>query len=165
LRSLAGYLLGSVPFAVIISRRHGRGHLQAGSGNPGATNVRRVLGKKPGNLCFRARRPEGLSWRRSGRCSYAQGQEHAIAFGVAGLVAAIAGHSFSLFIGFRGGKGVATTIGGLLAVAPWVMLIGVALWLAVFYSSRYVSLASICLGLSLPVSAWLLERPPPWSWC
>ncbi len=155
----AGYLLGSVPFAVIISRRHGVDIFKAGSGNPGATNVRRVLGKKPGNLCFALDALKGfvaaiwpqLVW---------QGQEHAIAFGVAGLVAAIAGHSFSLFIGFRGGKGVATTIGGLLAVAPWVMLIGVALWLAVFYSSRYVSLASICLGLSLPVSAWLLERPP-----
>jgi glycerol-3-phosphate acyltransferase PlsY len=81
-----------------------------------------------------------------------------------GLVFALVGHSFSVFIHFRGGKGVATTIGGLLALCPLVILIGVLVWLAVFYSLRYVSLASICLGVSLPVAAWLLDRPPVIRW-
>ena len=75
---------------------------------------------------------------------------------VAGMVGAIIGHSFSCFIGFRGGKGVATSIGGLLALNWQVALIGVAVWVVVFYTTRYVSLGSILLAASLPVSAWAL---------
>lgn len=155
----AGYLLGAISFATLIARRHGVDIFTAGSGNPGATNVKRVLGKKAGNLCFALDALKGyaaagwplLMW---------HGADYAITLGVVGLVGAILGHSFSVFIRFRGGKGVATTIGGLLAVSPVVILIGVVLWLAVFYSSRYVSLASIILGISLPVSAGLLVSPP-----
>ena len=76
--------------------------------------------------------------------------------GIVALLGAIIGHSFSVFLRFRGGKGVATTVGGLLALMPWVMLIGAVLWLIVFFSFRYVSLASLVLGVSLPVSAALL---------
>lgn len=71
-----------------------------------------------------------------------------------GLVAAIVGHSFSVFIKFRGGKGVAVTIGGLLFVMIVPILVGLALWVAVFYASRYVSLASIAMAVSLPISSY-----------
>ena len=73
-----------------------------------------------------------------------------------GLVAAIVGHSFSIFIGFKGGKGVAVTIGGLLWIMWAAILIALAIWVAVFYSSRYVSLASISMAASLPVSSVFL---------
>ena len=78
---------------------------------------------------------------------------------VFGLAGAIFGHSFSFFLGFRGGKGVATTVGGMLVILPLVMLIGIVVWLGVFYATRYVSLASIVLGVSLPVSAFFLSSP------
>ncbi len=155
---LAAYLVGSVSFAVIISKRHGVDILKAGSGNPGATNVKRVVGKGAGNLCFVMDALKGVAAAGIPMLVFA-GQGWGAQLGVTGLVAALVGHSFSVFIGFRGGKGVATTIGGLLALCPLVIIVGVIAWLAVFYSTRYVSLSSIVLGLSLPIASWLLNEP------
>jgi glycerol-3-phosphate acyltransferase PlsY len=81
--------------------------------------------------------------------------------GLAGLAGAIAGHSFSMFLGFRGGKGVATAIGGLAALMPLVILGGVVVWAVVFYTTRYVSLASILLGVALAPLAYVMHRPGP----
>ena len=75
---------------------------------------------------------------------------------VAGFVGTLLGHCFSCFLKFKGGKGVASTIGGLLVLLPVPILIGAAIWGLVFTLSRYVSLASIALGVSLPLSCWLL---------
>jgi len=71
------------------------------------------------------------------------------------------GHCFSIFLKFRGGKGVASTIGGLLVLLPTPIAIGAVLWAIVFFLTRYVSLASLALGFSLPVSCWLLKLPQP----
>ncbi len=152
----AGYLLGAIPFAVIVARRYGVDILKAGSGNPGATNVKRVVGKGPGNVVFALDFLKGfvaagwplLVW------PGAEGGQLA----VLGLVAAILGHSFSVFIRFRGGKGVATTMGGLLACMPVVVLIGLLVWVVAFYGTRFVSVASLLFGVSLPVSAALLPK-------
>ena len=73
-----------------------------------------------------------------------------------GLVAAILGHSFSVFLKFRGGKGVATTIGGLLALMCPVVLIGLVVWLIIFYTKKIVALASIFFAVSLPISAYFI---------
>ena len=81
--------------------------------------------------------------------------------GMAGLVGALLGHSFSCFTGFRGGKGVATAAGGCLVLMPIATLIGAAVWVVTFYSSRYVSLASILAALSLSVSVFFLNQPLP----
>jgi len=75
---------------------------------------------------------------------------------VAGFVGTLLGHCFSCFLKFKGGKGVASTIGGLIVLLPFPILIGATLWGLVFLLSRYVSLASIILGVSLPVSCWVL---------
>lgn len=160
---LAGYLLGSISFAVIISRCHGVDILKAGSGNPGATNVKRVLGKKAGNTVFVLDFLKGFvatAW----PLLFWKDGNYVISLQIAGMMAAIIGHSFSIFLKFRGGKGVATAMGGLLALSPWVLIVGVLLWIIVFYLSRYVSLASIVFGLSLPLSSWLLgdERIVTW---
>ena len=160
--SVVGYLLGSLPFGVWVARAHGVDIFTVGSGNPGATNVKRSVGKKAGNLVFLLDFLKGaaatlwpmLPWVVFGDA----GQVERMA--VAGMVGAIVGHSYSCFIGFRGGKGVATSIGGLLALCWPVALIGVAVWVVVFYATRYVSLASILLAAILPVSAWLLHRTP-----
>ena len=149
-----GYILGSISFAVIIARLNGKDIFQEGSGNPGATNVKRVCGKKAGNLTFALDAFKGFvatGW------PMLMGVEDPALLGIIGMIAAIVGHSFSVFIRFRGGKGGATTMGGLLALAPLVLVMGVLTWVVVFYASRYVSLASIVFGASLPLYALLLR--------
>ena len=187
--ALLGYLIGSVNFAVLVARRHGVDILKAGSGNPGATNVKRVIGKGPGNLVFALDALKGAT----GACmplfvgyfhylfiwtdpaadgpkllmhhifdlthfpQFLFGESLFLA-GVAGFGGALLGHCFSCFLKFRGGKGVASTIGGLLVLLPVPILIGAALWVAAFLATRYVSVASLVLGLSLPLSCWLLPQ-------
>lgn len=148
--STIGYLLGSISFAVIISKRHGVDIFKAGSGNPGATNVKRVLGSKWGNLVFVLDALKGLvaaGW------PLVVFPENGLRLAVIALIAAIIGHSFSVFLKFRGGKGVATTMGGLLAIMPITLLIGLLVWVVAFYSTKFVALASILFAFSLPISA------------
>jgi glycerol-3-phosphate acyltransferase PlsY len=163
--ALLGYLLGSVNFAVVVAKKHGVDILKEGSGNPGATNVKRVLGKGPGNLVFAldvlkgfvgAGLPTlvGYVIAASGLSLVIPGDTFVL--GVAGFVGTLLGHCFSCFLKFKGGKGVASTIGGLVVLLPVPILIGAAIWGIVFLLSRYVSLASIALGVSLPLSCWLL---------
>lgn len=163
--ALLGYLIGSVNFAVLVAKKHGVDILKEGSGNPGATNVKRVLGKGPGNLVFALDALKGFVGAGLptlvGYVIATQGidfviQGDAFIHGVAGFVGTLLGHCFSCFLKFKGGKGVASTIGGLLVLLPIPILIGAAVWGLVFTLSRYVSLASIALGVSLPLSCWLL---------
>ena len=158
--ALLGYLIGSVNFAVLVSKKHGIDILKEGSGNPGATNVKRVLGKGPGNLVFaldvlKGFVGTGLPYLLISKNSHS-GQEVIFLICVAGFVGTLLGHCFSCFLQFKGGKGVASTIGGLLVLLTVPILIGAAIWALVFLVSRYVSLASIALGISLPLSCWLL---------
>ena len=160
--ALVGYLLGSVNFAVLVAKRYGIDILKEGSGNPGATNVKRVLGKGPGNLVFALDALKGfagaglpLLFLNSYEPKY---QEIVFVICVAGLAGTLLGHCFSCFLGFKGGKGVASTIGGLLVLLPIPIVIGAALWAIAFYATRYVSVASLALGLSLPLSCWLLPK-------
>ena len=150
--ALSGYLLGSIPFAVLIARRKGIDILEAGSGNPGATNVRRVIGKREGALCLVLDALKGFMAAGLPMLPVLHTSEPAT-LGIIGLMAALSGHSFSVFLKFKGGKGVAVTAGGLFALVPLIMSIGLLIWMAVFFTTRYVSLASIFLGLSLPLSS------------
>ncbi len=154
----AGYLLGAIPFAVIIARFCGVDIFKVGSGNPGATNVKRSCGKTAGNLCFILDASKGFAATAFPLYAHFFGIEFSEpqALAYVGLVAAIVGHSFSVFIKFRGGKGVAVTIGGLLAIMWAAILVALVLWVVVFYSTRYVSLASIAMALALPVAAAFL---------
>jgi len=148
--SLIGYLLGAISFAVIVSQRQGVDIFKEGSGNPGATNVKRVLGAKWGNLVFALDALKGLvaaGW------PLLVFEDFALRFAVIGLISAILGHSFSVFLKIRGGKGVATTMGGLLAIMPISLLIGLLVWMLAFYTTKIVALASILFAFSLPVSA------------
>lgn len=161
---LAGYIIGSISFAVLISRARGIDIFSVGSGNPGATNVMRTLGKPYGYACFLLDAFKGVAAVLVGRgLAFQTGLDPQV-LGIIGLLGAILGHSFSLFLKFRGGKGVATTVGGLFTLLPLVMLIGAVAWLIVFFASRYVSLASLVLGLSLPVSAFFLNAQPASFW-
>ena len=171
--ALLGYLIGSVNFAVLVAKKHGIDILKEGSGNPGATNVKRVLGKGPGNLVFALDALKGFVGAGLptlvGYVVATQGIDFVIlgdAFihGVAGFVGTLLGHCFSCFLKFKGGKGVASTIGGLLVLLPIPILIGAAIWGLVFTLSRYVSLASIALGVSLPLSCFFLKHGQSQFW-
>lgn len=151
-----GYLLGSISFATLVARQHGVNIFEEGSGNPGATNVKRVIGKKAGNTVFCLDFLKGFMAALLPLLILHTGDRELVA--ICALIGAIVGHSFSVFLKFRGGKGVATTMGGFLALAPWVLLIGALVWLITFYSLRYVSLASMLFGVSLPVSSFLLNE-------
>ncbi len=163
--AVLGYLLGSVNFAVLVAKKHGVDILKAGSGNPGATNVKRVLGQGPGNLVFALDALKGFV---GTGLPYllitvvveppdpARRAEEQFLLCIAGFVGTLLGHCFSCLLKFKGGKGVASTIGGLLVLLPVPIVIGAAIWGVVFALSRYVSLASIALGVSLPLSCWLL---------
>ena len=156
--TLAGYLVGSVSFAVLITRARGVDIFTIGSGNPGATNVLRALGKPYGYACFLLDALKGVAGVLIGKSLALQTGLDPQLLGICGLIGAIVGHSYSLFLRFKGGKGVAVTIGGLFALLPAVMLIGVILWVVTFYIWKYVSVSSMILGISLPVSALILGR-------
>jgi glycerol-3-phosphate acyltransferase PlsY len=168
--ALLGYLIGSVNFAVLVAKKHGVDILKEGSGNPGATNVKRVLGKGPGNLVFALDALKGfvgaglpyLLLRINPNDLFIN--EIFFVVCVAGFVGTLLGHCFSCFLKFKGGKGVASTIGGLLVLLPVPILIGAAIWGLVFLLSRYVSLASIALGVSLPLSCFFLKHGQSQFW-
>ncbi|MDY6069551.1 MAG: glycerol-3-phosphate 1-O-acyltransferase PlsY [Opitutales bacterium] len=151
-----GYLLGAIPFAVIIASAKGVDILSYGSGNPGATNVKRACGTFAGRLCFVCDALKGFIaafWPYAAAyfgCAF--GGMALVNVALFGLVGAIIGHTFSVFLKFKGGKGVSVTIGALCAVLPYPILIGLILWLIFFYSSKMVSLASIAMAFSLPFS-------------
>ncbi len=152
---LIGYLLGSIPCAVLVAKRRGVDIFSAGSGNPGATNVLRVMGKPAGYLVFALDFLKGLlavTWFYFPLFSYL-GESSFL--GLWGLPAAVLGHTYPIFTGFRGGKGVATAMGGLAGVMPECLLVGLLVWGLIFYFTRYVAVASIAFGLSLPVCALL----------
>jgi len=153
----AGYLLGALPFGHWVSRARGVDIFSVGSGNPGATNVKRCVGKAWGNLVFALDVLKGFA-----AASWALwlpgGEEAALLLGGLGLGAAVLGHAFSVFTRFRGGKGVATLLGGVAALMPLAAAAGVAVWLAVFCATGYVSLASLCLAVSLPATNWATGR-------
>lgn len=164
---MIGYLLGSLPAGYLVARAKGVNIFEVGSKNPGATNVRRVLGPGAGNLVFTLDAIKGAVAASWAWLSYSTATMNFpgtavegvqwVELGVVGLIAALVGHSFSCFTKFRGGKGVATSLGGLLVLMPVVTLIAGAAWLAVFYTSRYVSLASIASAVALVTTAYVLK--------
>ena len=125
--------------------------------------MKRSVGKGAGNLVFALDFLKGLVAAGWPLIAYSKSPSFEY-YALIGLYGAIIGHSFSAFTRFRGGKGVATMLGGVLALMPWAALIGVAVWLIVFYSTRYVSLSSILMAVSLPVSNWLLASAQALVW-
>ena len=152
LSALGAFLLGSIPTGFLAARARGVDIRQHGSGNIGATNVFRTLGKPLGIFVFLADALKGfaavwLAARLGGDPVWA---------GIIAAVAVIAGHNYTPWLGFKGGKGIATSVGVLLALMPWAVPAIAIVWFAVFKISRYVSLASICAAAALPASAGLL---------
>lgn len=159
--AVLGYLIGSIPNGVIIAKCKHVDLYRSGSGNIGATNVTRVLGKKYGILTFILDFLKGflplLIWKNfAGQYDYFYHSNAVIL-----ALSIILGHIFSIFLKFKGGKGVATTIGVLIAIIPSITIIGVILWWSVFSITKFVSLASLCFAMSLPLNAYLFAYPKP----
>lgn len=162
--AVAGYFLGALPFGWLIARKFGINIFEHGSKNPGATNVKRVLGEKFGKAGKRGGNTAFLLDALKGAVAAGwplfYGGEHVWKMQLVGLVFALVGHSFSCFTRFKGGKGVATSAGGLLVLLPIPAAISVVVWVIVFETSRYVSLASIVAAVALPAAAWLIPGNP-----
>lgn len=154
---LIGYFIGSINFAVLVAKSKGIDLFSLGSGNPGATNVKRTMGAFWGNTVFLLDFSKG--YLAVFLAQYFLGMDglNVDLIGIFGLLGGIFGHSFSVFLRFRGGKGVATTMGGLLALMPWVLAIGLIVWVIVFFMTRVVALGSIVFAISLPISFYFLH--------
>lgn len=151
------FLLGSIPFGYILGLLKGVDIRKHGSGNVGATNVARVLGKKYGVIVYildflKGFIPAFLALKLFGIDSWIT---------VLVGLAAVLGHMFSPFLGFRGGKGVATASGVLFGISPLLALIVFAIWFLTFKRSGYVSLASIVAALSSIFLVGILNYPFP----
>ena len=155
----AAYLLGSVPFGFLVAKAKGLDIRQVGSGNIGATNVFRCVSKPLGVLTFLLDLGKGVA----GCCLIPW--LPTIGFGVGAVdlsfrvtcgFLTVAGHNWTIFLGFKGGKGIATSAGLLLGLAPAACGWAVLAWLLVFLATRYVSVASIFAALILGILAWPL---------
>jgi len=167
---LAAYVIGSTPCGVMIARSRGVDLRQAGSGNVGATNVGRVLGRRWGYLCFALDVLKGLlpvlgaGWLLGATCGEQVPSNSVQASWLLVGCGAIAGHVLSFWLRFRGGKGVATGLGVVLGIWPYFTLAGLAalaLWVAVTLLSRYVSLGSIVAAAAF-VPLVILFRMQDW---
>jgi len=151
---VGSYLLGSIPFGYLAGRLVGIDIRQAGSGNVGATNVVRVLGKRYGYPVLALDVLKGFGAVKiamlvaPGRLPEWNSPE---IVGILAAMSSILGHLYPPWLKFNGGKGVATSAGALLALTPVATLIGVAIWVIVFWLTRYVSLASITAAVVLPI--------------
>lgn len=167
---VAAFVCGSIPFGVLIAKSKGVNLRAVGSGNVGATNVGRALGRKWGFICFALDALKGaLPVLITGQINGVLGRpvntisSTALTVWIVIAIAAIAGHIFSPWLKFKGGKGVATGFGALVAMWPvltFPTLIALAVWIACMKISRIVSLSSLIAASTLPISAILIL---PWN--
>ncbi len=148
------YVIGATPFGYLAGKWRGIDIREHGSGNIGATNVIRVLGKKIGIPIFILDFLKGLLpvllFLKVG------GENTNLA--IAAALGAVLGHNYTFWLGYKGGKGVATSAGALLGLVPLPMLIVVATWIIFFFATRYVAVASIAAGLVLPAATWWQQQ-------
>ena len=158
LTALLAYLFGSLPTGFLVARAKGVDIRTVGSKNMGATNVFRVLGKGPGILVLLVDALKGaLAVLLLPRLlAGLTGPEPAVVWlPLIAALGAVLGHNYTCWLGFKGGKGIATSAGVLAALVPWAFLVTLAVWLLVFAAGRYVSLASVVAAAALPVATVL----------
>ena len=174
LTALSAYLLGSIPFGYLAAKAKVIDIRSVGSGNIGATNAMRVLGKPAGifvlgmdalkgyvacaafpSKVFNFLAPHFSGLPTDFQLSPAEMQTHL--FVVAGIFAVL-GHNYTCWLKFKGGKGIATTGGVYLALAPWALLVALAVFILAIWLTKYVSIGSISAAVALPVTVWVL--PP-----
>jgi glycerol-3-phosphate acyltransferase PlsY len=159
---IGSYLLGSIPFGYLAGRIAGIDIRKRGSGNVGATNVIRTLGKGYGYPVFVADFLKGFGAVKMsmliGTRLHAEWNSSEM-FGIVAAISSVLGHSFPVWLHFKGGKGVATSAGSLFGLAPVAASAGAAVWILTFFVTGYVSVASIAAAAALPVviliTTWL----------
>ena len=162
---IGSYFLGSIPFGLLAARLKGMDIRKHGSGNIGATNVWRVCGWRYGLPVFVLDVLKGVAAVWLARWLAVRFSGDVAWCGIVAAMACIIGHSFPVWLGFKGGKGVATSLGVFLGLMPVPSLIALVLWVAIFKMSGYVSLASIVAAVALPAAAiamQLMQRGYGW---
>ena len=158
------YLAGSLPTGFLVARAMRVDITQVGSGNIGATNVFRVLGKGPGALVLIVDLLKGaLAVLVAPMLAAAMTPTDSLALPALAALGAVLGHNYTCWLGFKGGKGVATSAGAMAALIPPAFGVTVITWLLVFFLSRYVSMASIAAAVILPVATiFTVSGPTRW---
>ena len=163
--AVAAYLLGSIPTGFLVGKARGIDIRTVGSGNIGATNVVRSLGKGPGTLVLLADALKGWVAVQVAAPLIARLVSGAPApdledyLRIVAGITVILGHNYTCWLGFKGGKGIATSAGVLLALVPWALLIIVGVWILAFSITHYVSVGSIAASFTLPFATWFTTSP------
>lgn len=145
------YLVGATPFGFLAGKVRGVDIREHGSGNIGATNVLRTLGKPIGITVLILDILKGVTPVLVARL-VSEGLDHQSLLMILTAVAAIMGHNYTFWLGFKGGKGIATTAGAMIPVIPIAILVAVVLWVSALLTTRYVSVASIVAAISIPLT-------------
>jgi glycerol-3-phosphate acyltransferase PlsY len=154
---LVAYLIGSLSFSSIVSKIHGVDIFMVGSGNAGAANVNRSVGKCAARIVFVLDFLKGLIPTAIAMKAFPEDCDLNIKSSLMVLIGVICGHSFSIFHDFRGGKGISSTMGGLLIVMPGTLVVGALVWCVIFNATRIVSIASLCFSASVLLTAYLFS--------
>jgi glycerol-3-phosphate acyltransferase PlsY len=173
LTALGAYLLGSIPSGYLVAKAKGVDIRSVGSGNIGATNAMRVLGKPAGLFVLLMDALKGyaacafigpcihdwLAPHYSGLFNYFHNEpvELQTRFHVLAGISAVLGHNYPCWLKFKGGKGIATTAGVYLALAPWAVLIALVVFILAVVLTKYVSVGSIAAALALPATVWIMS--------
>jgi len=157
LTALGAYLLGSIPTGFLVAKAKGIDIRSVGSGNIGATNAMRVLGKPTGIFVLLMDAAKGFAavWLASLMLkdnSIADLQTLRVVAGIG----AVLGHNYTCWLKFKGGKGIATTAGVYLALAPWALLVALVVFILAILLTKYVSVGSIAGAIALPVTVWVM---------
>ena len=172
LTALGAYLLGSIPFGFLVAKAKGIDIRSVGSGNIGATNAMRVLGKPAGIFVLLMDALKGyaacallppliynwLAPHYSGfYLPFENGSvELQMKFFVLAGICAVLGHNYTCWLKFKGGKGIATTAGVYLALAPWALLVALVVFILALLLTKYVSVGSIAAAIALPITVWVM---------
>jgi len=164
--ALIAYLIGSIPTGYLVAKAKGIDIRSVGSGNIGATNAMRVLGRPLGIFVLLADAIKGFAACAVisptvydlivVRSSTLHGEAKFIA-AIIGGIAAVLGHNYTCWLNFKGGKGIATTAGVYFALAPLSVSIALGSWIVFFVVTRYVSVASLAAAVALPTAVWLTQ--------
>jgi len=158
LTALGAYLLGSIPTGFLVAKAKGIDIRSVGSGNIGATNAMRVLGKPAGIfvLVMDALKGYAAVWLASVLLQQSNVQADLETLRVIAGIGAVLGHNYTCWLKFKGGKGIATTAGVYLALAPWALLAALGVFILALLATRIVSVTSMSAAVALPVAVWVL---------
>ena len=158
LTALGAYLLGSIPFGYLVAKAKGIDIRSVGSGNIGATNAMRVLGKPAGIFVLLMDAAKGYTaiWLAALLAKQFQADVNIETLRVIAGIGAVLGHNYTCWLKFKGGKGIATTAGVYLALAPWALLVALVVFILALVLTIYVSVGSIAAAIAMPITVWVM---------